>query len=263
MSSKDNMNMNRNERIVIYYFSATGNSLKAASTIASRYEQSELIKINGKNTAEHPHSTVVGFVFPVYMGGLPDVVYSFLEHFPYQKEVYYFSIATFYTYKGHTLSIANNILNNRGVHLNYANYIPTVGNCLKEYEVPEHKRPAILRKADAITEKIADDIMNKVEVKPSKYCGISEKFHKGMYNVFFKDTHKKFTVADKCIGCGICTKVCPVQNIRMEDSKPKWDTKCEACHACVHWCPKNAISLGKSKGRLQYHNPDIKMARLL
>lgn len=260
--SKDS-NMIKNEKIVIYYFSATGNSLKAASLIASRYQQSELIKIDRRQTAKHPGSTVVGFVFPVYMGGIPDLVYHFLETFPYQKDIYYFAVATFYTYKGHTLSVANKILNARGFRLNYGNYIPTVGNCLKEYEVKEHKRPSILKKADIITQKIADDIMNKAENRVSKYCGLSKKLHKGMFTIFFKNTHKQFTLENNCIGCGICSKVCPVDNIRIKDNKPQWGAACESCHACVHWCPKNAINLGKSKGRLQYRHPDIKIAEFL
>lgn len=260
--SKDS-NMIKNEKIVIYYFSATGNSLKAASVIASRYKKSELIKINRQHVTKHPDSTTVGFVFPVYMGGIPDLVYNFLDNFPYQKDRYYFSVATFYTYKGHTLSVANKILNDKGFRLNYGNYIPTVGNCLKEYEVKEHKRPSILKQANIITEKIADDIMNKTEKQLSKYCNVSKKLHKGMFNIFFKDTHKKFTLEDNCIGCGVCSKVCPVDNIRIKNNKPQWGAACESCHACVHWCPKNAINLGKSKGRLQYHNPDIKITGFL
>lgn len=212
---------------------------------------------------EHPDSAIVGFVFPVYMGGIPDIIYKFLKYFPFRKEVYYFSIATYYTYKGNTLSIVNKILNDKGVCLNYGNYVPTVGNCLKEYEVPAVKRPAILERADAVTSKIADDIKNKTDKRLPKYCGVSEKLHKSLFNLFFKDTHKKFVLEDSCIGCGMCSRVCPVHNISIKKKKPQWNANCVSCHACVHWCPKNAISLGRSKGRLQYHNPNVKIADLL
>lgn len=255
--------METNEKIVIYYFSATGNSLKTASVIASRYKESRLVKIKRMNVTEHPDSSIVGFVFPVYMGGVPDIVHRFLNNFPFKKDAYYFSAATYYTYKGCTLSVVNKILNNKGVSLNYGNYVPTVGNCLKEYEVSATKRPVILERADAIANKIADDIKDKMEIQPSKYCSMSEKLHTGIFNIFFKDTHKKFALDDNCVGCGVCSKVCPVDNISIKNKQPKWNANCESCHACVHWCPKNAISLGKSKGRLQYHNPNVKMADLL
>lgn len=166
--------MEANEKIIIYYFSATGNSLKAASVIASRHKQSKLIKINRMKVIDHPDSAMVGFVFPIYMGGVPDIVDSFLKNFPFQKDVYYFSVPTYYTYKGNALSVVNKILNDKGVCLNYGNYVPTVGNCLKEYEVSAAKRPAILEHADAITEKIANDIKSKTEGKLPKYCGVSK-----------------------------------------------------------------------------------------
>ncbi|SHE75061.1 EFR1 family ferrodoxin [Dysgonomonas macrotermitis] len=254
--------MNTTEKITIYYFSATGNSLKAASDIASLYTQSELVKISRKATPQHPDSTSVGFVFPVYMGGVPDIVIDFLKGFPFRKDTYYFSIATYYTYKGSAISVVNKILNDKGFALSYGNYIPTVGNCLKEYEVPASKRPSILKKADAITTDIANEIKAKIEKQPSPYCRLSDKIHKGLFNIFFKDTHKKFTLENNCTGCGMCSKVCPVDNISITDKKPVWGVNCESCHACVHWCPGNAINLGKSKGRLQYNNPDIKAGSL-
>jgi len=255
--------MNTTDKIIIYYFSATGNSLNAASVIASQSSQSELVKINRKNVTEHPDATIIGFVFPVYMGGIPTIVDSFLKNFPFRQDVYYFSVATYYTYKGRALSVVDKIVKSKGVRLSYANYIPTVGNCLQEYEVVEDKRPHILERADEATRQIAEDIRNKKIKYTVKNCNVSEKLHKGAFNIFFKDTHKKFTVEDTCIGCGICAKICPVDNISLMDNKPQWGSDCEACHACIHWCPKQSINIGKTKGRLRYHNPNVKISTLV
>jgi len=255
--------MDTNDKMTIYYFSATGNSLHAASVIASRYSQSELVKINGRNINEHPDSTMVGFVFPVYMGGVPAIIDTFLKDFPFRQDVYYFSVATYYTYKGQALSVVNKILKSKKAELSYANYIPTVGNCLKEYEVAEEKRPHILERADEVTRQIAEDISMKVLKQTAKNCSASEKLHKSAFNLFFKDTHKKFTVENTCIGCGLCAKVCPVNNILLTDKKPQWGSACEACHACIHWCPKQAVNMGKTKGRLRYHNPSVKLSNLV
>lgn len=65
----------------------------------------------------------------------------------------------------------------------------------------------------------------------------------------------KFEVdRDKCVGCGLCTKVCPGGVISFDESKkPKienitefgWDG-CWKCQHCLAVCPKGAISvLGK------------------
>lgn len=250
------------ERITICYFSATGNSLKAAMDIAAEYTAPELVKIGYKTASVHPESDIVGFIFPVYMGGIPGIVEQFLLDYPFRKQVYYFAVATYYTYQGVALSTVNKIFTDRGITLNYTNYLPTVGNCLMEYEVSERKRPAILKRAETVTKLIVDDITNKKENTSSTCCYLSVKFHKLMFHLIFGKVYKKFSLEAGCCGCAVCAKVCPVGTIHFQGNKPRWDKSCIACHACVHWCPRNAIKIGRSKGRLPYHHPEIK-ARML
>ncbi|MHB1395033.1 MAG: 4Fe-4S binding protein [Clostridia bacterium] len=45
-----------------------------------------------------------------------------------------------------------------------------------------------------------------------------------------------FNCDDKCINCNICSKVCPVKNIKMVEGRPVWQHQCEQCFACVQWC---------------------------
>lgn len=54
---------------------------------------------------------------------------------------------------------------------------------------------------------------------------------------------KDFWITDKCNSCGMCAKVCPVNNIEIIEGKPKWQHKCEQCFACLQWCPQEAIVL--------------------
>ncbi|MBR4135116.1 MAG: hypothetical protein IKU03_01705 [Bacteroidales bacterium] len=45
-----------------------------------------------------------------------------------------------------------------------------------------------------------------------------------------------------------------IQNITLEDGRPKWHGNCTNCDACFHHCPKKAIQYGKaSKGKGQYY----------
>ncbi len=51
---------------------------------------------------------------------------------------------------------------------------------------------------------------------------------------------------EKCIGCGICPKICPSQAIRMNGAGSKAEIvyrldKCLFCGECVDNCPTNAI----------------------
>ncbi|WMI81664.1 4Fe-4S binding protein [Anaerotignum sp. MB30-C6] len=38
---------------------------------------------------------------------------------------------------------------------------------------------------------------------------------------------------DKCSGCGICTKLCPMESLSIQ----------EMCYRCISNCPKEAITL--------------------
>lgn len=254
--------MEDNKGIVIYYFSATGNSLKLSLDIASQFKKSAIYRISADGKVEYSNASMVGFVFPVYMGSLPEIVRKFLWNFPFRRDVYYFSIGTYYTYKGCANSIVNRILISRGVHLSYGSYLPAVGNCLKEYEVSQIKRARILKRTEVYASAIISDLKCRVISKPPKYFRLLDVWHKGLFNLFFSEMHKRFTLENTCIRCKVCEKVCPVNNISIKNKKPQWGTQCEACHACVHWCPKNAINIGKSKGRLQYQNPAVKSVML-
>ncbi|MCX5780008.1 MAG: EFR1 family ferrodoxin, partial [Firmicutes bacterium] len=73
-----------------------------------------------------------------------------------------------------------------------------------------------------------------------------------------------FYVDDKCNGCGICAKVCPVNNIEIVDNRPMWNHHCESCLACFVWCPEKAISGGLLSGKSErYHHPEVKLMDMI
>ena len=81
-------------------------------------------------------------------------------------------------------------------------------------------------------------------------------------------------ISDNCIGCGLCSKLCPCKNTTMEDKHPVWNHSCIGCNACVVYCPAKAIMyktpkayltlnniitnrMGLTDKRTRYHNPHI------
>lgn len=48
----------------------------------------------------------------------------------------------------------------------------------------------------------------------------------------------------KCLKCGKCAKLCPLENIKIKNGLPKFGTNCVLCVACSFNCPTKAISIG-------------------
>ncbi len=52
---------------------------------------------------------------------------------------------------------------------------------------------------------------------------------------------KTFYSNHLCDNCGLCSKLCPVQAIKVKKGRPFWTLKCESCMRCMNNCPKKAI----------------------
>ena len=66
----------------------------------------------------------------------------------------------------------------------------------------------------------------------------------------------KLTINENCVGCGLCSKICPTQNISIVNLKAIGSDKCTMCYRCVSNCPQKAITILGKKVIEQYKLDD-------
>ena len=246
----------------IFYFSATGNSLQIARNIAEELENCVIRPMTAhmEKNKVGGFSESIGFVFPVYYNGLPRLVKHFVEELTISPETYCFAIANSGGTRANPLGMLEDILISKGIHLSFADEVKMPGNYIVAHHVPNSEKvERLIADAKIKTSKIAKAIaageLRPVKRKAELWSKIIN--HSFLYkNIYEWD--EKFTVTDKCIGCGLCAKVCPVNNIKIENQSPLWQHNCERCLACIHWCPYEAIEYSKSTiKRTRYHNSNV------
>ena len=76
----------------------------------------------------------------------------------------------------------------------------------------------------------------------------------------------QIVIKENCIGCGICAKVCPVDNFYIEEGRAKRKNQtCEFCLACAQNCPQKAIGLRimDKNPNARYRNEQISLKEII
>ncbi|WP_291634908.1 EFR1 family ferrodoxin [Clostridium sp.] len=254
-------------KTTIYCFSGTGNSLKVAKDIAAGLKDTEIIQICKDNMKiNNTISTKIGIIFPVYVSGMPLLVKEFIEKVNIPKEAYVYTVVTFGAAAGAAIAQLEKILTNKGLKLSAAFKMKMPGNYQVLYPpFSETKQKENFKNEE---EKITGIVKSINENEIVKVSGVGETIMEtvgGMMYSSFKPygKDKNFWTDEKCNGCGICLKVCPANNIKMNEDKPVWQHKCEQCVACMQWCPQKSIQYKKvTVNRGRYHHPDVVVKEL-
>jgi len=258
-------------KTVIYYFSGTGNSLAVAKRITTALGDCELVPVASlKNTpgGSPIAGERVGIVCPVYFSGLPLMVAEFAGKLDYSHTRYIFAVVTLGgSGGGPALRQLDKLIvkgNGRGLDAGFAVKMP--GNYILMYSSPAGKKQAdILASADRQVAEIIP-VIEHCEHRDLPRAFPSKILHDIAYPWFTthaRNKARKFTVTSACTSCGTCVKVCPADNIDLEDGRPVWKDRCEVCCGCIHLCPAGAIQSGsRTAKRLRYRNPSVSIVEL-
>jgi ferredoxin len=132
------------------------------------------------------------------------------------------------------------------------------------FDMEKQRKTLKDKKIDVNLQKIVDDISSRSPGK-LRSVGVAAKSFSSVMRSAWKfggDDDKKFIINDNCNSCGTCVRVCPVANIRIDDSV-QYLHRCEWCLGCIHACPRNAIHLKKEKSNARFLNENVTLSEII
>lgn len=244
----------------ILYFSSTGNNIYIGESLGG-----ELLSIPQqiKKGQYKINDDVVGVVFPNYYMTVPDIVGEYLKKVEIESE-YLFTICSYGSVEEgaiRALKKCNKILEEKH-EINYSNTVLMVDNFLPAFDMKVEKEIKNNEDIDAKIKSIREDITNRKEARISSFIEEeileSDLKHKKRFNKILK-----MVLNDNvCTKCGICTKVCPRANIKIEE-KPVIGDNCEQCLGCAHHCPAHVIITNMDKSTERFINPHVSLSQII
>ena len=250
---------------MILYFSSTGNCKYTAERIAEktadRVVSLSAARKNGDFQILPEKGENLGLILPTYFGVLPSIAADYLEQAALRMDDsnYVYVVDTYGFHYGNVTDELAKILRKKTGREQDADFLlQSVDNWAPNFDLTDQDYvQSALEKAEELLDSIIEDILEKKRVRvkgewPAPMLFMMKKAYKGASRT------NKFTVSDKCIGCGKCAAQCPLGAIAMTDSRPVWTKEsCALCLGCLHICPENAIAYTKATiGHGQYYNPN-------
>jgi ferredoxin len=255
----DNTSYNK---LIIYYFSGTGNAKYAAHTIADNASKngidSSVVNIADSNKhvfSEFDSNHLVGFCYPTYGFNAPPNMIKFIRKFPKGKADTFVlnTRAGMKLSKLHLPGIGGVALWLPAIILKFKGYKP-IG--FRPIDLPSNwisLHPGLRKKVkDSIVinctktlENFTAKIIQKKPVLngflwlPIDLALLPISF--GYYFFGRFALSKTFFASYKCNNCNLCIKQCPVKAIKGLNNRPYWSYTCESCMKCMNNCPQRAI----------------------
>lgn len=212
---------------IILYFTATGNSLYVARQLADE----------------------IGIVYPSYGQMPPNMVRRFIQK-ARLKAAYKFAVLTYGNMQFVAAGIWDELSRKSGNAFDYITSILMVDNWLPNFDMNEQIK--IDKHIPESLERITADIAARKHEIPS-----TEERARQLFDRFIRDrgldpevgylmhSEDYFVVTDACIGCAVCTEVCPRGNYELTSTGVKTEGDCDFCFACIQNCPQKAIKFAE------------------
>lgn len=231
---------------MIFYFSGTGNSAWAAHQLAhlTRDEARDIVSLS--EVPDIQSAEQIGFVFPVYAWGTPEVMRSFAGKLG-PSQAFTFGVCTCGSEAGLAMK---EFSRHYPLDSSYSLTMPNnyvVGSSLDSKEVIAEK----ISRARQELQKMAEEILQRkrtYRVHEGSLAKLKSSLANFGFNKFARRT-KPFFTTETCNGCGLCAARCPAGTISLQEGKPTWKAQCFQCLRCINECPQQAIQYGKGTAK--------------
>jgi ferredoxin len=268
--NQDKLKLNENKSTILFLFSGTGNSLYAALRIQESIDNCEIMSIPRVLEEERFsfEASRIGFIFPVHFLDAPQLVRKLLKKIDITGKPYVFAVATSGGEYGKTFQTMNKILGskNQELHSEFSLVLPSNSIVMEDRSSTPEEIEKTIQESEVRIDEIIEKIINNESEKfipwrvslKNRFGSLMGRFF--LYRIF---SDRRFRVDnEKCVRCGTCVSVCPMNNIEIVDDKVTYNHNCEVCLACIHWCPRNAIEHFRTRGIPRYHHPAIKVKQM-
>jgi ferredoxin len=265
-------------RLLLLYFSGTGNTDYVAHYLARRLEAAP-VELELRSIEWQPPGDVLGFDllafgFPVYAGDSPGFVQSYLEKLPPGAGRGAFVFCTKGAYAASAVRLNLQRLAMRG-------YVPLGGgdvimpgtdglSMIPKDSWPArkamHKDYDQLQDADHLAEQMGSLLSELAEGRPVGACQMplparskmapSDRLWAFLYKATENWARSRLHADAQCEGCGLCARICPVGNVAVRDGHAQFGDHCVLCLRCLHACPQEAIQIGRlTAGKFRWKGP--------
>ncbi|HAK44707.1 MAG TPA: hypothetical protein DCO79_02135 [Spirochaeta sp.] len=247
----------------ILYFSGTGNTAFIAEHIEKRL-MDEGVDVSSERIEESDPGNCRGidtlyFGFPVYACDMPGFLIEYIEALPEGNGTPVRLFNTMAFFSGKAMLRAAVLFADKGYSI----------TSFFEKKMPGSDGLALLKKGGRTAEKLLSNFNNDMSdlyqwmKENEKIRNVQKPIDIGgrvigfLMNKIEGVMKKKYRTDERCISCGLCTRICPVGNIQMVDKKIQFGNNCILCMRCIHQCPVEAIQIGKmTVDKFRYKGPE-------